>query len=182
MKQSQFYMPCQICLENEKTSKRWQNRLNYAKKDQILCDFEKLINFYNFKCELSFQNRFGEMGQMLTLFLLELIDSKKCISQRYVAIALRHKFYDITSSFVSICRNERELKGFEKIADFTNNLETKILVDDVLKKLTKSESEVVKLRYIGGLNCAEIARLKNVSRQDINQIKKRAFDKIKGLL
>lgn len=156
--------------------------MNYAKKDQILRDFIKLIVFYNFKCELSFQERFGEMWSMLTLFLLELIEAKKCISQRYVAVAIRHKYYEITKSFISICSNERELKGFHKIADFSKGIDAKIVVDDVLKKLTKTESEIVKLLYIGGLSCEEIARIKGVSRQAINQTKKRAFDKIKQML
>lgn len=156
--------------------------MNYAKKEQILQDFERMIKFYNFKCDLSFQQRFGEMGQILTLFLLELYEAEKCISQRYVAVSLRHKYYDIIRSFISLCTNERELKEIENNADFTSKIDAKITVEDVLRKLTNGEKEVIKLRYMGGLSIEEIAQLKGVSRQAINQKKKRAFDKIKTLL
>lgn len=65
---------------------------------------------------------------------------------------------------------------------FTDEVENKMLICDVLKTLTDEQKNVVKLRYCCGFSCSEIADFKGVSRQSVSQTKKRALDKMKTLL
>lgn len=157
--------------------------LNYAEKSEILRDFEKLISFYHRKNVRQYGELFDDMDGLLTLFLLELIDAGKCISKRYVAVAIRNEYIRISKEFLCL-RNRRceFLKFCKSDFDFTDDVDNKMLVRDVLKTLTSEQKNVVKLRYCCGFSCNEIARFKGVSRQSVSQIQKRAIDKMKAVL
>lgn len=155
--------------------------MNYAKKDEILRDFVKLIKFYNAKSVVQYSDFFDDMDGLLTLFLLEMIQSQKCISKRYVAVCLRNEYYRISKKFLALCRNRAEFTEFCKTDNFTINSENEMLVKDALASLTNKQNEVVKLRFWKGYTCNEIATLKGVSRQAINQTQKKALDNLKAV-
>ena len=157
--------------------------LNYAEKEDILRDFEKLISFYNAKSLRDYGGIFDDMDGLLTLFLIELIEHERCISKRYVAVALRNEYIRISKKF--LCHKIRRCEFWDFcVSDcgISQSVENKMLVRDALKSLTAEESKVVKLRYCFGFSCSEIADFKGVSRQSVSQTQKRAIDKIKALL
>lgn len=156
--------------------------MNYANKDQILRDFEKMVVYYNLKSVIQYGNFFDDMDGLLTLFLLELIQKGKCVSKRYVAVAIRNEYIRISKKFLALYRKEKEFVKFCIDNDFAIPLEDKIVVKDVLKRLTEKQQEVIKLRYIGGFSCDEIAHKNGVSRQAISRIENRALDKLKAML
>lgn len=156
--------------------------MNYAERDQILRDFVKLIKHYSAKKPLFFGNCFDDMESMLTLFLLELISKGKCISQRYVAVAIRNEFYRISHLWNRILCTENFITDNFVFPDFTKELEDGLFVADALKKLTKKQNEVIKLVYFDGVSVTEIAEKKGITRQSVNEIKTRALDKMKRAL
>ena len=157
--------------------------LNYAEKEDILRDFVKLISFYHRKNVRQYGELFDDMDGLLTLFLLELIEAGKCISKRYVAVAIRNEYIRISKEFLCLRNRRCEFLDFCKSDfDFTYEVENKMLICDVLKTLTDEQKNVVKLRYCCSFSCSEIADFKGVSRQSVSQTKKRALDKMKTLL
>lgn len=157
--------------------------LNYAEKSEILRDFEKLISFYNAKSVRQRGDFFDDMDGLLTLFLLELIQAGRCVSKRYVAVALRNEYIRISKKFLALKKGRCEFWEFcVSDCDFAHSVENKLLVQDVLKTLTDEENKIVKLRYFCGFSCIEIADFKGVSRQSVSQTQKRAIDKIKSVL
>ena len=54
--------------------------------------------------------------------------------------------------------------------------------DSLRKELTDFEFEIIKLIYWDGYNGAEIARFKNITRQAVNQARRRAIEKLRNLL
>ena len=85
--------------------------LNYAEKDEILRDFEKLISFYNAKSLRDYGGIFDDMDGLLTLFLIELIEHERCISKRYVAVALRNEYIRISKKF--LCHKTRRCEFWD---------------------------------------------------------------------
>lgn len=157
--------------------------MNYAKKDQILRDFVKLIKFYSSKSVLQYGDLLDDMEGLLTLFLLELIQAGKCISKRYVAVAIRNEHIRISKQFLAIKKNEKDFFNFcVKEENFTDVCEDKMFFADALKTLTKEQNEIIKLRFYEGLNCSQIAELKGITRQAVCRTQKRALDKLKCLL
>lgn len=156
--------------------------MNYAEKDQILRDFVKLIDFYNSKSVLQNGDFLDDMDGLLTLFLLELIQAGKCVSKRYVAVALRNEYIRISKKFLAIKKGRKEFFDFCATDDFVTCTDEKMLVADMLKALTNEQKNIVKLRFWDGLTCDEIARRKGITKQAVCQTQKRAIDKIKTLL
>lgn len=75
----------------------------------IIDDFEKLIAFYSNKFSRSFGAiYYDEINSSLTLFLLELIHSKKCISRRYCAVCIRNKYYEYVRKFLIAKNTEND--------------------------------------------------------------------------
>ena len=150
--------------------------MNYASENVILSDFERLIFFYQSKANDE------EIGDCLTLFLIELMNVKKCISKRYVAVCLRNEFYRLIRNKIIKLQNETLFEN-ELFLDSVNTDDySHIFIQDVLKTLTETEKNVVVLRYIQGYSVSDIANFYKVSKPYISQIKKRALDKIKSTM
>ena len=45
--------------------------------------------------------------------------------------------------------------------------------------ISETESKILKLIFIGGYSAAEIAKIENITRQAVNQTKKRALEQIR---
>ena len=151
--------------------------MNYAEKNEILSDFEKLINFYARK-SVSY---FDDMRGCLLLFLLELYARGKCVSKRYVAVAIRNEYIRI-SKFIFLHKTEREFVDFCLTYDIFPDEENKMLFADILKSLTQKQRECVLLRFYGGYSSTEIAERFGISRQAVHRLQKRALDKLREVM
>ena len=151
--------------------------MNYAEKNEILSDFDKLINYYARKSAIYFD----DMRGCLLLFLLELYSRGKCVSKRYVAVAIRNEYVRISKS-IFLHKTEREFVDFCMSYDITPDEDNKMLFADAVKTLTRKQRECVLLRFYGGYSTAEIAEKCGISRQAVHTLQKRAIDKLKGLV
>ncbi len=56
----------------------------------------------------------------------------------------------------------------------------KVMIDDILKRLTPREKEIILLRYFKGKTQSEIAKIIGVSQVQISRIEKKAIERIRG--
>ncbi len=143
----------------------------------IFDEFEKLINFY------SHQIKNEDAKSELVLFFIELLYSidlsrfkADCSNElkKYIAVCIRNRY-------IAIPKNEQKLKSynvelFENTISITEDFENKILVEQMLKLLTKKQRLVLIYRYKFGFSDREIANILNIKRQAVNQLKNRAFE------
>ena len=76
---------------------------------------------------------------------------------------------------ISIGRNNT-ITG-EEIEDGVIN---KVMIDDILSRLTEREKEIILLRYFRGKTQSEIAKIIGVSQVQISRIEKKAIERIRG--
>ena len=65
----------------------------------------------------------------------------------------------------------------EEIEDGVIN---KVMIDDILIRLTELEKEIILLRYFRGKTQSEIAKIIGVSQVQISRIEKKAIERIRG--
>ena len=65
----------------------------------------------------------------------------------------------------------------EEIEDGVIN---KVMIDDILSRLTEREKEIILLRYFRGKTQSEIAKIIGVSQVQISRIEKKAIERIRG--
>lgn len=65
----------------------------------------------------------------------------------------------------------------EEIEDGVIN---KVMIDDILNRLTEREKEIILLRYFRGKTQSEIAKIIGVSQVQISRIEKKAIERIRG--
>ena len=56
----------------------------------------------------------------------------------------------------------------------------KVMIDDILSRLTEREKEIILLRYFRGKTQSEIAKIIGVSQVQISRIEKKAIERIRG--
>jgi len=105
----------------------------------------------------------------------------------YIAQSIRHSYIRLSKQQAKVNSNETLFEDLsegqryyvENANTCTNNelLEITELLSG--KNLTDSERNVLIWEFCFGMTSAEIARAKSVSRQSINQIKKRAIQKLR---
>ena len=132
----------------------------------------KLIEYYN--CKLA-----DDDGALVEL-LVNLVNSDKELSNRYVAVALRNEYIRLSKA---------EQKRAEVSAEYGENhgatnpdIDLKIDIKAALFKLSDKERTSVLMRYFWGFSVVEIAALNGVSRQAENRRLKIALDKLRDLL
>ena len=65
----------------------------------------------------------------------------------------------------------------EEIEDGVIN---KVMIDDILSRLTEREKEIILLRYFRDKTQSEIAKIIGVSQVQISRIEKKAIERIRG--
>ena len=72
---------------------------------------------------------------------------------------------------------QRKMITGEEIEDGVIN---KVMIDDILSRLTEREKEIILLRYFRGKTQSEIAKIIGVSQVQISRIEKKAIERIRG--
>jgi RNA polymerase sporulation-specific sigma factor len=77
---------------------------------------------------------------------------------------------------------EKEIRLLDVIADgeIEDDIINKVMVDDILKRLTPRERDIIILRYFQGKTQSEISKKMGVSQVQISRIEKKALERIRG--
>lgn len=97
----------------------------------------------------------------------------------YIGKSLRHKYIKLSKKYCSTYANELELN--EEILEISDNMnmESYIIVKNLLNKLPSLQERVLKDLFMKGYKVSEVAENLNVSRQAVNKTKNRALKNLK---
>ena len=165
------------------------NTIIKAKKSEIesigkiLLIFENIINKYSRQLD-------GEdTKQDLSLFLIKLIDT--------IDIDLASKYNDkqllsyisksLKNEYIKLSKKKCKIYTFEYLDDNSINnksinLDTNIEILDSLNHLTSYEKLILQKIFFSGYTVNELSKALKKSRQSVNQVKKRALDKLKKVI
>ena len=165
------------------------NTIIKAKKSEIesigkiLLIFENIINKYSRQLD-------GEdTKQDLSLFLIKLIDT--------IDIDLASKYNDkqllsyisksLKNEYIKLSKKKCKIYTFEYLDDNSINnksinLDTTIEILDSLNHLTSYEKLILQKIFFSGYTVNELSKALKKSRQSVNQVKKRALDKLKKVI
>jgi RNA polymerase sigma factor (sigma-70 family) len=163
-----------------KTIIEYQKNYNNEYMDNVIDIFSNQINKYARLLDGD------DTKQTLLIFLIELIRKlnmnneylkNEKILLSYISKSLKHKYIKLskkkdTLNLETELNYDIEIQSNESLNDLT-------IYSDILNELKYKEREIIKLIYIYGYSAKEIAEFKHISRQAINQTKKRALNKIK---
>lgn len=89
-------------------------------------------------------------------------------------------------STLSLTRSDNDSNDGEQIdfpvTEIYENINNKILVDDVLKKLDDDESKIIRLRYFNYLTQSETAEKMSMSQVQVSRAEKKILGKIRCML
>ena len=77
---------------------------------------------------------------------------------------------------------DKEIRLLDTITgeEIEDGVITKVMIDDILSRLTEREKEIILLRYFRGKTQSEIAKIIGVSQVQISRIEKKAIERIRG--
>lgn len=145
--------------------------------------FERLIGRY--ATRLGYEDAKSE----LNLFFIELLYSMdlsrfanddSIALNRYIAVCLRNKYISLSIKESKI--KNHTLPLFENCNSYYYDIDQKILLNLALDALTDKQKMVLFNKYYCGYTIAEISRRNGVSRQSVNDTKKRAIYCLKKIL
>ena len=87
------------------------------------------------------------------------------------------------SIFESVYDNgDKEIRLLDTITgeEIEDGVINKVMIDDILSRLTEREKEIILLRYFRGKTQSEIAKIIGVSQVQISRIEKKAIERIRG--
>lgn len=155
---------------------------------QLINQFQPLLHKYSYK--LGYEDAYND----LVLFFVELIhkipekiiiSSKEGIIVTYFATCLKHHYYYLLKHNIFYINeidisqlSTEQMHYLESL--LSSSEQTNENIFGILENcLTKNELRIIILIYYYGYSSAEIARSKKITRQAVNQLKKRALKKIK---
>ena len=151
---------------------------------EIYKEFEKLIKVY------SKQNEDWE--QELKVFFIELLKRKIDLAKfdeddsisihKYIAVCLRNEYILISKNQQSYTQNTYQEDYVDIFFVYHDNINQKIELQDILKRLSLKQREVIICHFIYGYSIAEIGGLLKISRNAVNRLKNRGFEKLKELI
>ena len=98
---------------------------------------------------------------------------------KFIYNSIRNRSIDLFRKFVLNKKEEFELNL--DIVDYKSddNLDNKIFLDDILKKLSKRQKFIIREKYFKFNTDIEISKILNISRQAVNKSKNEAFKILK---
>ena len=87
------------------------------------------------------------------------------------------------SSYESVYDNgDKEIRLLDTLTgeEIEDGVINKVMIDDILSRLTEREKEIILLRYFRGKTQSEIAKIIGVSQVQISRIEKKAIERIRG--
>lgn len=146
-------------------------------------EFKKLINHYSFK--LAYEDAQAD----LNLFFIELLYSinishfpsdESLGIKRYIAVCIRNQYIVLSAKYDRL--KNFSLPLFENANGYFGEYDDMILLKDALGLLSDKQKRILIHKYIYGYSIAEISQKLGVSRQTINDTKKRALSSMKKFL
>ena len=139
----------------------------------IIERFSPLINYY--------ARKLGTDSARLDLteFLIELLSRRKGLCDKYIAVCLRNEYIRLSREKCDFSLRTVELFDLPAM-DFDVDLH--IDIERALSGLSKLQFDILMLHFNGGFTVTEIAKMKGISRQAVNNCKLRAFEKMRDEL
>ncbi len=158
---------CYAILESfEGLIKKYAKKLSYEDAEQdVICYFIELI--YKFPLEKFREDDEGKVVAYIT----------KCIYHEY--IRLLKQVVQQKKEINYSCLSEEQLHMLEIRISRKDNYE-QLFLSELRQNLEEKEWDILKKIYIEGKAVSKIAKEKGISRQAINQMKKRALQKIRN--
>lgn len=157
--------------------------------EKLLIQFQPLLKKYAYK--LHYEDSLND----LVLFFIELILSlpSSLLKQdsdgktiNYIAVSIKNHYCHLVKRRIDekneICfsqLNDEQSYYINSCLTMPDSFEAETVFSIIKKILTQREFEIIIYIYYFNYSSADIARVKNVSRQSVNQIKKRALSKLK---
>lgn len=144
------------------------------KFNPIINKYTRILN-YDEDCK---EDLIVELIEIINKIPTEKLKSDKYIVS-YISTSLRNKYIHISQKRNKISAKEVGEIEFNLIKDENFNIDDKLILNSMLELLTPMERKVIENKYVNGLRDVEIANLSHISRQAVNQSKKRALNKLK---
>lgn len=170
-------------MENSLLNKIIEAQNDHEEKLTVLIeDFTPLLKKY--ASRMNYEDAFADLRLEFIEIILG-IDPKRFVSYKeaqmlsYIKISVRNAYIRLSK-----IKCEREKNSFlvEDIRDEIEKSQTdnyeRIFLYDIKKYLSDSEFDVIYKHFFCGITIKDIALLKGVSRQAVNQIKNRAINKL----
>lgn len=150
---------------------------------ELINQFRPIIMKYSYLLRLELDDAISDLTVELIRIINEFPGRQEFISDfyilSYIKKAVRHAYIALSkkqtkNDFI----NSREFAYFEQGYEPENTL----WLEDMFLVLTDCQKKVITLRYIYDYSDIEIAKSLNISRQAVNQIKNRAFQKLKPFI
>ncbi|MGE5627787.1 MAG: sigma-70 family RNA polymerase sigma factor [Solirubrobacterales bacterium] len=150
---------------------------------KIIDKFMPLIKNYNRK--LSYDGADSD----LIIHLIKIV--KKFVNKRhfdftndklivsYIAKSIKHEYIRLSKINCKITKNETLLNEDILSIPTDNNFENAILINELLNRLPKNQSSLLRQIYMDGYSETNLATKLNISRQAINKAKRKALDNLK---
>lgn len=149
--------------------------------EKALETFEPIISKY------SFWLKDEDARQELSLFLIEQIKNYPLESFRCDAAFIQYISRSIYHEYIRLSKHQQKQK--ENVLSFDEqlqipcsdeeNIERRILIYDLLSRLSKKQREIIVLEYFYGYKDREIGNKLNISRQAVNKEKNSALKKLR---
>lgn len=157
---------------------------------EILERFSPLINKYSRKLNYDCANT------DLVICLLKVINQMPITNNAtlneekyilgYINTSIKNTYITLSKKYSKKKLNEVEL-DLNKISkiksiNFNENIDNKILVSMLLKKLPKYQRMIIKSIFFENISETELAKTLSISRQSVNRTKNRALNNLKKIL
>ena len=158
---------CYVILEKfERLTKKYSRKLAYEDAEQdVICYFIELI--YTFPLEKFREDDEGKIVVYIT----------KCIYHEYIRLVKQIVLQKSEVNYSSL--SEEQLHVLESRNSGKDCYE-QIFLSELHQNMEEKEWDIIQKIYIEGKAVSQIAKEKGISRQAVNQMKKRALQKIRN--
>lgn len=158
---------CYVILEKfERLTKKYSRKLAYEDAEQdVICYFIELI--YTFPLEKFREDDEGKIVVYIT----------KCIYHEYIRLVKQIVLQKSEVNYSSL--SEEQLHVLES-RNSEKDCYEQIFLSELHQNMEEKEWDIIQKIYIEGKAVSQIAKEKGISRQAVNQMKKRALQKIRN--
>lgn len=152
----------------------------------ILKQFDKLLWKYSYKSNMEADDMHSELMLKLYLLLMNFDINKFEETDDPEKFIIGYILRSIRNAFINLNKKATHTKRYESVdttkvnIPYEEDYHTTLEVNELLSILSDTEYEVIDLIFFYGLSATEVAKLKNVSPQAVNQLKLRSLRKMRG--
>lgn len=100
----------------------------------------------------------------------------------YIAVSIKNEYIKLSKRNNKIMKTEILFDEYIKEFPFSNDEESLLILNELLDKLPKNQSELLKGIFIDGYSVVSIAKKLNISRQAVNKTKNIALKQLRTQL